>query len=133
MRLHQAVADGFSVAYVLKMSSRGTALALALLMIATVATAARGECCSPSGLVEQQVSGMDCCADASECPARLQAVSSAVVPGAVSVPTTGLVSVDSLGSLDSAPRLSRLAGSEPSFTPLSGGLPLYRLHSQLLI
>jgi hypothetical protein len=115
------------------MSSRGTALALALLLIATVATAARGECCTPSGLTEQQVGGMDCCADASECPARLQAVSSAVVPGAVSVPTTGLVSVDSLGSLDSAPRLSHLTGSEPSFTPLSGGPPLYRLHSQLLI
>jgi len=115
------------------MSSRGTALALALLLIATVTTAARGECCSPSGLTEQQVSGMDCCADASECRARLQAVSSAVVPGAVSVPTTGLVSVDLIRSIDSSPRLSHLTGSEPSFTLLSGGPPLYRLHSQLLI
>ena len=115
------------------MSSRGTALALALLLLAAVVPAGRADCCSPSGLAEQQVSGMDCCANALECPTRLQAVSFAVVPGAVSAPTAGPVSANSLGWLDSAPRLSRLAGSEPSFRPVSNGTPLYRLHAQLLI
>lgn len=113
------------------MRPRGIAFALALVLLAASAPAVPADCCAPGAPAQRAIRAVDCCAAMLECPAP-RAVS-AVVQRADSAREARLLTADSVEALDTVPRLLRLAVSESSFGPLSGGPPLYRLHAQLLI
>jgi hypothetical protein len=110
---------------------RKTALALAVLLFALSVPAATGACCAAGGPTERTARSMDCCGAMLECPTS-RLVSTGAVQSADSGGTAGLQTADSVGSLDMAPSLPRLADS-PRPGALGGGPPLYRLHAQLLI
>lgn len=143
IHLNQAVANGVQLTCMLDRSQlmnrktgrpiqpRKTALALGVLLFALSVPATTGACCAPGSPTEQTARTMDCCGAMLEClTPRL--VSTAAVQSADSGGTAGLQTADSVGSLDMAPNLPRLADS-PRLGPLGGGPPLYRLHAQLLI
>src|SRR5450759_2499842 len=69
------------------MTARGTALALALLLLATGVSAAPGACCPPGGRAEQAIGAVDCCATMLECPTAPQAALTTTVRGVENLPT----------------------------------------------
>lgn len=114
-----------------KMNPRGIALALALVLLAVSLPAVPADCCAPGAPARQAIRAVDCCAAMLECPTPR--VLSAVVQRADPARRVRVLTAGSVEALDLSPRLRRLAASESSFGPLSGGPPLYRLHAQLLI
>lgn len=114
-----------------KMSPRGIALALALVLLVASVPAVPADCCAPGAPARQAIRAVDCCATMLECPTPR--VVSALVQRVDTAQGARLLTADSVEALDVSPRLPHLAASESSFGPLSGGPPLYRLHAQLLI
>ena len=112
------------------MTARGTALALAILLLAAGASAAPGACCPPSGRAEQAISAVDCCATTLECPAAPQAALTTTVQGVETLPTHHALPADPALFALSFPRLiaARATLGKPADGP-----PLFRLNAQLLI
>lgn len=112
------------------MTARGTALALAFLLLAAGASAAPGACCPPSGRAEQAIGAVDCCATMLECPTAPQAALTTTVRGVETLPTHHALPADPALFEPSFPRL--IAARDSLGTPADGP-SLYHLHAQLLI
>lgn len=114
------------------MKSRATALTLALLLLATAASATPGVCCCPpaSDPAKQTIRSLDCCEAMLECPTSPQSALTAPVRGAATAPRAGSISNH---LIIRAFRFRRLAVSLQASGPPGGSTLLYRLHAQLLI
>ena len=112
------------------MTARGTALALAILLLAAGASAAPGACCPPSGRTDRAIGIMDCCATTLECPAAPQAALTTTAQGVETLPTHQALPADSALFPLSFPRL---IAARATLEKPADGPPLFRLHAQLLI
>jgi len=112
------------------MTARGTALAVAFLLLAAGASAAPGACCPPGGRAEQAISAVDCCATTLECPTAPQAALTTTVRGVETLPTHHALPAD---PAPFEPGFPRLFAAQASLGTPADGPPLYRLHAQLLI
>ena len=112
------------------MTARGTALAVAFLLLAAGASAAPGACCPASGRVEQAIGVVDCCATTLECPTAPQEALTTTVRGVETLPTHHALPAD---PAPFEPGLLRLFAAQASLGTPADGPPLYRLHAQLLI
>jgi hypothetical protein len=112
------------------MTARGTALVLAILLLAAGASAAPDACCFPSGRADQAIGSMDCCATMLECPAAPQAALTTTVKGVETLQAHHALPADSALFPLSFPRLIT---ARASLGMPADGPPLFRLHAQLLI
>lgn len=112
------------------MIARGTALALAFLLLATGLSAAPGACCPSDGRAEHAIAAVDCCATMLECPTAPQAVLTTAARGAENLPAAHALPVSPALFAQGSPRLT---AARAFLEPPPDGPRLYRLHSQLLI
>ena len=112
------------------MTARGTALALAFVLLATGVSAAPGACCPPGGQAEQAIGAVDCCATTLECPTAPQAALTTAVRGVETLQTHHALPADPTLFEPDFPR--PIAAQASRGTPADGP-PLYHLHAQLLI
>ncbi len=117
------------------MRVRGTAVALALLLLATSVPAATRMCCPAGRAAQTSIRSMDCCEAALlRCPASLQAIVSADSSDDSLTVRIEASSAVPGGSHDSPPLLLQGSlGERVSRTTSFSHPPLFRLYSQLLI